>query len=83
MRFFYLFADHLECELVEADTMSDHSLPDQEMTNFKTDPTECDIEQRSDSPEITRFRPLTERERRSSNKFYHVKDDTSMETDSD
>merc|ERR1711942_230162 len=75
-------ADFLDCELIEVD-VSDHSLPDLQVNNFKTNPTESDIEQNMESPEITCFRALTEGEKRSSNKYSHVKYDTSIETDSE
>merc|ERR1712082_98812 len=44
----------LDCELIEVDG-SDHSLPDLQVINFKTMPTESDIEQNMESPEITRL----------------------------
>merc|ERR1712082_123978 len=78
--------DFLECELFEDDG-SDHSLPDLQVINFKTNPAESDIEsdieQNMESMEITRFRALTEGEKRRSNKYSHVKVDTSIETDSE
>ena len=71
--------EFLNVELVQVNE-SDLSLPDLEVTNFKTDPTpsESDIE-----AEWTHFRALTDGEKRSSNKYSHINIDTSVETDSD
>merc|ERR1712121_155100 len=71
--------DFLDVELLEADE-SDLSAPGLQVTNFKSDPTPSESENEAEI-EVTHFRALTDGEKRSSNKFFHI--DTSLETDSD